>query len=230
MKNNTIKTLALLAGFILSIGSAHAANMSYTLYAGTSIDLPVYLPTAINSSNQTGRLWIGNFGSEASGTLLSQANVQVGGSSLLNSFRPLASFAINNGTLAGDAGNGLRGSINVGNGITGAYNVAAGQFAGQDAYILALAEVSTVWTDALASWTASGTNSAIVIRSAMNFTADTGDPVVDFALDADNGTLIFGVQTASSITAATIPEPSVTTLLVLGALGLGALRLRRQTV
>jgi len=27
-----------------------------------------------------------------------------------------------------------------------------------------------------------------------------------------------------------VPEPSVTTLLVLGAIGLGALRLRRQTV
>jgi hypothetical protein len=227
MKNNKLKVLALVAGFILNIGSAHAVNMSYTLYA----DLTVNLPTAISPSNQTGRVWIGNFGSEANGTLLSQADVQAGGSSLLSSFRPLASFGISNGSLVGDTGNGLRGSnINVGNGITGAYNVAAGQFAGQDAYILALAEVSTVWTDALASWAASGTNSAIVIRSAMNFTANTGDPVVDFALDADNGSLIFGTQTASSITSAAIPEPSVTTLLVLGALGLGALRLRRQTV
>jgi hypothetical protein len=49
-------------------------------------------------------------------------------------------------------------------------------------------------------------------------------------LDAGNGSLIFGTQTANSITAATVPEPSVTALLVLGALGLGALRLRRQTV
>ena len=97
-------------------------------------------------------------------------------------------------------------------------------------YILALAEVSTVWSDALASWTASGTNSAILIRSANNFAADTGDPTCDFALEADNGSLIFGTQTASSITSAAIPEPSVSTLLVLGALGLGALRLRRQTV
>jgi len=227
MKNNTTKLLALVACFILSIGSAHAVNMSYTLYA----DLTVNLPTALNPLNQTGRVWIGNFGSEANGTLLSLADVEAGGSSLLNNFRPLASFGISNGSLVGDTGNGLRGSnINVGNGITGAYNVAAGQFAGQDAYILALAEVSTVWTDALASWTASGTNSAILVRSAMNFLADTGDPTVDFALDAGNGSLIFGAQTANSITAAAVPEPSVTTLLVLGVLGLGALRLRRQTV
>ena len=226
MKNNTVKMLALLAGFILSIGSAHAANMSYTLYA----DLTVNLPTAISPSNQSGRVWLGNFGSESNGTLLSLADVQAGGSSLFNSFRPLASFGINDGILVGDIGNGLRGSINVGNGITGAYNVAAGQFAGQDAYILALAAVDTVWADALASWTASGTNSAILIRSANNFAANTGDPVCDFALDADNGSLIFGTQTASSITSAAVPEPSVTTLLVLGVLGLGALRLRRQTV
>ena len=226
MKNNTVKMLALLAGFILSIGSAHAANMSYTLYA----DLTVNLPTAISPSNQSGRVWLGNFGSESNGTLLSLADVQAGGSSLLNFFRPLASFGISSGSLVGDIGNGLRGSLNVGTGITGAYTVAAGQFAGQDAYILALAGVSTAWTDALANWTASGTNSAILIRSAMNFSANTGDPVVDFALDAENGSLIFGTQTANSITAAAIPEPSVTTLLVLGALGLGALRHSRQTV
>jgi hypothetical protein len=200
--------------------------MSYTLYA----DLEVNLPTALSPLNKTGRVWIGNFGSEDSGTLLSLSDVQAGGSSLLNSFRPLASFGISSGSLFGDTGNGLRGSLNVGNGITGPYTVAAGQFAGQDAYILALAEESTVWTTALASWAASGTNSAILVRGAMNFLANTGDPVVDFAVDAENGQLIFGTQTANSITSAAIPEPSVTTLLVLGALGLGALRLRRQTV
>jgi len=229
MKNNTRKMLALLAGIILSIGSAHAANMSYTLYA----DLTVNLPTAIDPSNQSGRVWIGNFGSEANGTLLSQANVQAGGSSLLNSFRPLASFGLSGGIAGplGDNYSGRRGSLSIGDGLLGSsYTVAPGQFAGQDAYILALAATDTVWTDALASWTASGINSAILIRAAMNFSANSGDPTVDFALDADNGTLIFGTQTASSITSAAIPEPSVTTLLVLGAIGLGALRLRRQTV
>lgn len=226
MKNNTIKMLALVAGFILNLGSAHAANMSYTFYA----DLTVNLPTAINSSNRDGRVWLGNFGSDSSGTLLSLADVQAGGSSLLSSFRPLASFGISSGALVGDTGNGLRGSLNVGTGITGAYTVAAGQFAGQDAYILALAEGSNVWADALASWTASGTNSAIILRSANNFAANTGDPTCDFALDAGNGSLIFGSQTATSITAAAVPEPSVGALLVFGVLGLGALRFRRQAV
>jgi len=226
MKNNTVKLLALLAGFILSIGSANAANMSYTFYA----DLTVNLPTAIDPSNQNGRVWLGNFGSDANGTLLSFADVQAGGSSLLNSFRPLASFGLSSGALVGDTGNGLRGSLNVGNGITGAYTVAAGQFAGQDAYILALSEGSTVWAEALANWATAGSNSAIILRSANNFAANSGDPTCDFALDAGNGSLIFGTQTANSITAAAVPEPSVTAMLVLGALGLGALRLRRQTV
>ncbi|NDB97226.1 MAG: PEP-CTERM sorting domain-containing protein, partial [Verrucomicrobia bacterium] len=81
-----------------------------------------------------------------------------------------------------------------------------------------------------ANWATAGSNSAIILRSANNFAANSGDPTCDFALDAGNGSLIFGTQTANSITAAAVPEPSVTAMLVLGALGLGALRLRRQTV
>ena len=222
MKNNTLKKLALLAGFILSIGSAHAANMSYTLYA----DFAVNLPTASSPSNQNGRVWLGNFGNGSS--LLSLADVQSGNNTLLNSFRPLTSFGIINGGLAGDLGNGLRGSganaLNVGD-----TSITAGNFAGQDAYILALASGSSVWSEALSAWQADGSYKAILIRSGDSFSLNTGDPTADFALDQANGQLIFGTQTASSITSAVIPEPSVSTLLVLGALGLGALRLRRQT-
>ena len=223
MKNNTVKMLALLAGFILSIGSAHAANMSYTLYA----DFTVNLPTASSPSNQNGRVWLGNFGNGSS--LLSLADVQSGNNTLLNSFRPLTSFGIINGGLAGDLGNGLRGSganaLNVGD-----TSITAGNFAGQDAYILALASGSSVWSEALSAWQADGSYKAILIRSGDSFSLNTGDPTADFALDQANGQLIFGTQTANSITSAAVPEPSVTTLLVLGALGLGALRLRRQTV
>jgi len=220
MKNNTRKMLALLAGFILSIGSAHAVNMSYTLYA----DFTVNLPTASSPSNQNGRVWLGNFGNGTS--LLSLADVQSGNSTLLNSFRPLASFGITNGGLVGDTGNGLRGTaLNVGSSA-----ITAGNFAGQDAYILALSSTSSVWTDALAAWQADASYKAILIRSGDSFSLDNNDPTADFALDQANGQLIFGTQTLNSITATTVPEPSVTTMLVLGALGLGALRLRRQTV
>jgi len=219
MKNNTLKMLALVAGFILNIGSAHAANMSYTLYA----DFTVNLPTASSPSNQNGRVWLGNFGSGTS--LLSLADVQSGNNSLLNSFRPLTSFSILGGSLVGDTGNGLRGTLNVGN-----TSITAGNFAGQDAYILALSSVSSVWSEALSAWQADASYKAILIRSGDNFSLCTGDPTADFSLDNGNGQLIFGAQTVNSITATTIPEPSVTTLLVLGVLGLGALRLRRQAV
>ena len=224
MKNNKLKMLALLAGIILSIGSAHAVDMSYTLYA----DLTVNLPTASNPSNQNGRVWLGNFGNGSS--LLSLADVQSGNNTLLNSFRPLTSFEITSGSLLGDTGNGLRGSggtaLNLGNS-----SITAGNFAGQDAYILALSSTSSVWSEALLAWQADSSYKAILIRSGDSFSlgSDTTDPTADFALDRGNGQLIFGTQTVNSITATTIPEPSVTTLLVVGALGLGALRLRRQT-
>ena len=223
MKNNTHKMLALVAGLILSIGSAQAENMSYTLYA----DLTVNLPTASSPSNQNGRVWLGNFGNGSS--LLSLADVQSGNNTLLNSFRPLTSFGITGGSLLGDTGNGLRGSgvtaLNVGNS-----SITASNFAGQDAYILALSSTSSVWSEALSAWQLDASYKAILIRSGDSFSLNTGDPTADFALDSGNGQLIFGTQTVSSITATTIPEPSVTTLLVVGALGLGALRLRRQTV
>jgi hypothetical protein len=222
MKNNTLKMLALLAGIILSIGSAHAANMSYTLYA----DLTVNLPTASSPSNQNGRVWLGNFGNGTS--LLSLADVQSGNNSLLNSFRPLTSFEITGGSLRGDTGNGLRGSggtaLNVGNS-----SITAGNFAGQDAYLLALSSTSSVWSEALSAWQADASYKAILILSGDSFSLNTSDPTADFALERENGQLIFGTQTANSITSAAVPEPSVTTLLVFGVLGLGALRLRRQT-
>jgi hypothetical protein len=223
MKNNKIKLLTLAVGLILGIGSAQAANMSYTLYA----DLPVNLPTASDPSAQEGRVWFGNFSSGNS--LLTLAAVQSTGlNTLLDSFRPLTSFAISSGGLLNDTGNGVRGSISV-----GGASITAGNFAGQDAYILALNSTSSVWTTALSAWKADGSvssNGAILIRSGNDFALNSGDPTSDFALDSGNGQLIFGTQTASSITASTVPEPSVGMLFLIGVAGLGALRLRRRAV
>jgi len=222
MKNNTIKLLTLAVSLVLGVGSAQAVTMSYTLYA----DQTVTLPTAGNALNQNGRVWLGNFGSDANGTLFSLASIQAGVPNLLSSFRPLTSFEISGGALVGDTGYGLRGSYDVGTSA-----VSAGNFAGQNAYILALSSTSSVWTDALANWQVNGALNAILVRSANNFTLATLDPTVDFEVAAGPGaTLVFGNQTVSSITATTVPEPSVTALLLIGAAGLGALRLRRQTV
>jgi hypothetical protein len=228
MKKNTLIKLALLASIILSVASAKAANMDYTMNASRS----VFLPSSSDSLNQNGRVWLGNFGNESTGSLLTLSQISLGGVNLFDSFRALTSFEIAGGRLAGDTGNGLSGSISVGNTQTDSdYVVSAGQFANQSAFILALSSTSSVWSDALAEWKSNGALNAILIKSSNGFSAASGDPIRDYSLSPRNGTLIFGTSTSSTITAAAaVPEPSVTTLLVMGVLGLGALRLRRQTV
>lgn len=228
MKNSTLIKLAMLASIILSVASAPAADMDYTMNASRS----VFLPSTSDSSNQNGRVWLGNFGNESTGSLLTLNQISLGGASLFDSFRPLTSFGITGGLLAGDTGNGLSGSISVGTTQTDSnYVVSAGQFANQSAFILALSSTSSTWSDALAEWKSNGALNAILIQSSNGFSSASGDPIRDYSLSPRNGNLIFGTATSSTITAAVaIPEPSVTTLLVLGVLGLGALRLRRQTV
>jgi len=226
MKSNTIKLLALAAGFILNIVSADAATLDYTFNSSRQ----VILPTALDASNGNGRVWLGNFGDNTTGSLLDLSQVRAGGSSLLNSFRPLTSFEIVNGSLVGDIGQGLIGSISLGTDKLGSdYSVAAGQFANQPAYILAISSVSSVWENALSAWQNDGTLNAILIKSNSDFSAGVGDPVRNYGLNPKNG-LVFGTYTASTITAAAVPEPSTSALLVIGALGLATLRLRRKLV
>jgi len=228
MKKNTIIKLAMMAGIILSMASARAANMDYTMNASRS----VFLPSAGDSLNQNGRVWLGNFGNESTGSLLTLNQINYGGVSLFDSFRPLTSFEIAGGRLAGDTGNGLSGSISVG--TTQVDNntlVSAGEFANQTAFMLAISSTSADWSTALSDWKANGGLNAILIKSSSAFSAANGDPIRDYSLSPRNGTLIFGTATSTTITSAVaVPEPSVTTMLVLGALGLGALRIRRQTV
>jgi len=226
MKSNAIKLLALAAGFILNIVSADAATLDYTFNSSRQ----VILPTALDASNGNGRVWLGNFGDNTTGSLLDLSQIRAGGSSLLNSFRPLTSFEIVNGSLVGDIGQGLSGSISLGTDkLASDYSVAAGQFANQPAYILAISSVSSVWENALSAWQNDGTLNAILIKSNSDFSAGVGDPVRNYGLNPKNG-LVFGTYTASTITAAAVPEPSTGALLVVGALGLATLRLRRKLV
>jgi len=226
MKSNTIKLLALAAGFILNIAAADAATLDYTFNSSRQI----ILPTALDAANGNGRVWLGNFGDNTTGSLLDLSQVRAGGFSLLNSFRPLTSFEIGNGFLVGDVGQGLSGSISLGTDKLGSdYSVAAGQFANQPAYILAISSVSSVWEDALSAWQNDGTLNAILIKSNSDFSAGVGDPVRNYGLNPKSG-LVFGTYTTSTITAAAVPEPSTGALLVIGALGLATLRLRRKLV
>jgi hypothetical protein len=184
----------------------------------------------LDAANGNGRVWLGNFGDNTTGSLLDLSQVRAGGFSLLNSFRPLTSFEIGNGFLVGDVGQGLSGSISLGTDKLGSdYSVAAGQFANQPAYILAISSVSSVWGDALSAWQNDGTLNAILIKSNSDFSAGVGDPVRNYGLNPKSG-LVFGTYTTSTITAAAVPEPSTGALLVIGALGLATLRLRRKLV
>ena len=222
MKNNTIKLLTIAVGLFIATGSVQAASMDFTLTSDATINLP----NSGSLLNQTGRVWFGNFGNLSASAVDLAAGSNYG---LLDSFRGLTSFVVGSGSLLGLDSNGqLRGTINVGD--TSSFSGL--NFNGQDAYILALSSPESNWTTALATWKASGDYNAILIRTPNTFKVGTPDPV-DFEVYASPNTgakLIYGVQTASTITASTVPEPSVATLVLFGIAGLGALRFRRNKV
>jgi hypothetical protein len=221
MKNNTIKLLTIAVGLFIATGYVQAASMDYTLTSDATINLP----NSGSLLNQSGRVWFGNFGNLSASAVDLAAGSNYG---LLDSFRGLTSFEVGSGSLLGlDLNGQLRGTINVGDTSFTGLN-----FAGQDAYILALSSPESNWTTALATWKASGDYNAILIRTPNTFKVGTPDPV-DFEVYASPNTgakLIYGIQTASTITASTVPEPSVATLVLFGIAGLGALRFRRNKV
>jgi hypothetical protein len=229
MNKNKYTTLIMAVGSMILAASVSAETtlMDYTF----TFTKTVYLPTASDALNQNGRVWLGNF-ADQSNQLLSLSQVQAGGDSLLSSFRPLNSFSIGivNGALVGaDPVNGLSGQVPVGEKMTDLnYTVGDGQFANQPAYMLALSSTSDVWSTALADWQNNGALNVILIKSSSDFSAANGDPARNFGFPR-NG-LIFGTYTSSTVTAAAVPEPSTGALLVIGALGLATLRLRRKFV
>jgi len=221
MNNNTIKLLTIAVGLFIATGSVQAASMDFTLTSDATINLP----NSGSLLNQSGRVWFGNFGNLSASAVDLAAGSNYG---LLDSFRGLTSFEVGSGSLLGLDSNGqLKGNINVGDTTFTGLN-----FSGQDAYILALSSPESNWTTALATWKASGDYNAILIRTPNTFKVGTPDPV-DFEVYASPNTgakLIYGIQTASTITASTVPEPSVATLVLFGIAGLGALRFRRNKV
>ena len=239
MKIQQLKTYLAIAAAVVLGHTAHAANAPYQLYA----DYNIFLPTTANGSNQVGRLFIGNFSGLTAGTLLSNElinttynpnNDRATALSLLSLFRPATSWAISGGALVGDTGNGLSGNINVGNAVQNddPYTVAAGQFAAQPAYLLALSVSDSDWNTALANWQTDAGNSLILLSAIDSFGAgNDGDPRSDFGLDPFSGTVIAGVANTSTytITGVAIPEPASGSLFLLGAAGVFALRRLRKT-
>ena len=229
MKTSKLKLLALATLMVVGLPTAQAVDM----YFGFDTPYQLLLP---GSSNGSGRAWLGNFGS----TSFSSVSANVGGGmnqSLLDTFNPLASFGIDSDGFFN--GNGVTGATGSYNASTYLYSgqVALNAFAGQDAYLLVLNSSSDVWTTAKAEWAASGSVTSILVKSGSSFDLSDGESSASglpgpkyYSVSSQNGTLMLGDYNvdAGTITASTVPEPSVGALLLLGGGALALIRARRN--
>jgi hypothetical protein len=116
--------------------------------------------------------------------------------------------------------------------------VELGLFAGQDAYLLVLNSYSDAWQTAKSEWLDNGSLTAILVKSGNSFDSTIGESSdastqpgpKNFAVSTQNGTLLLGNYNveAGTITASSVPEPSVGALLLLGGGALALIRARRN--
>jgi len=238
--NKQILTWVAVATLSINLQVARAADMTLNLYQ----------EYALFGAGSSGTLWLGNFGTNG-GSLLSSSQVNNllanDKEALFNLFRPVAtSFSITNGRIAGVTDNDLRTSVSVGNALDYSRDIdgefkqditpdTATQFAGQNLYLLANNRVGATAN----SWF---NETLILFKAAANFgTGNVGDGPLntpEVELSARGGSLLLGAQTGSrsvdltggAITGAFVPEPSSTSLLLLGATALVALRRLRKNV
>lgn len=230
-KKFAIATLALLC----LLGQGRAADMTFNLYQEYSLF----------SGTGSGKLWVGNFGTNG-GSLLT--STQVGNyvsasdwGTLFPLFRPATSFAISGGLVSGMTGDGLSTLLNVGTaigytdeqGLQGYTPDNASQFAGQNLYLLA-----TTSSSAGFEWY---NFDLILLKPVANFgTGDNGDGPLnspDYEFSTAGGNLLIGSQSGNAawpvgdgvIAGATVPEPSSASMMLLGAAGVLALRRLRKT-
>jgi hypothetical protein len=231
MKTSKLKLLALATLMVVGLPTAQAVDM----YFGFDTPYQLLLP---GSATGAGRVWLGNFGS----TSYSSVSTAIGDgsgmrSSLLDTFNPLASFGIDSDGYFN--GNGVVGAIGTYDANTYLFSgkVGLGAFAGQDAYLLVLNSSSDVWDTAKAEWAASGSLTSILVKSGSNFDLSDGDSSASglpgpkyYSVSSQSGTLMLGEfdANAATITASTVPEPSVGALLLLGGGALALIRARRN--
>jgi len=231
--NKKFATAAL--AFLCLLGQGRAADMTFNLYQEYSLF----------SGSGSGKLWVGNFGTNGGGLLTSsQVSGYVGTSdwgTLFPLFRPATSFSISGGLVSGMTGDGLSTLLNVGTaigytdeqGLQGYAPDTSSQFAGQDLYLLA-----TTSSAAGFEWY---NFDVILLKPVANFgTGDNGDGPLnspEVELSTDGGSLLIGTQSGTAawpvstgvIAGATVPEPSSASLMLLGAAGVLALRRLRKT-
>jgi hypothetical protein len=210
---------------VLGAGSAFAQTNATADYLITN-DYPIV-------NIDTGRLWIGNFGTNG-GSLLTKSEVaSADWFTLFSQFRPNSSLALSNGLIVGLSAGEIGGQFQVGTAINftdeggrqGYTPDNASQFAGQDLYFFALNSTSTTWNSTLQG----NTYSALLLSMVSGF--GDGDPQTGtLAYDISGGVNIpiLGSGDSSSVTAITVPEPSTASLFLLG--GLAALATRRRQV
>jgi hypothetical protein len=216
-------------------GQGQAADMTFNLYQEHSLF----------STSGTGKLWVGNFGTNG-GSLLtsSQVGSYVSASdwgTLFPLFRPATSFSISGGLVSGMDANGKTSLLNVGTaigytdeqGLQGYTPDTPSQFAGQNLYLLA-----TTSSAAGFEWF---NFDLILLKPAANFgTGDSGDgPLnnLDYEFSNAGGNLLIGTQSGAAawpvstgvIAGVTVPEPSSASLMLLGAAGVFAMRRLRKT-
>lgn len=242
--NKKFATVAL--AFLCVLGQGRAANMTFNLYQ----------EHFLFSGTGSGKLWVGNFGTNG-GSLLTSSQVAsyVSASNwgtLFPLFRPATSFSISGGLVSGMTGDGLSALLDVGTAINtrlslGPDNTAdtsddvyqgytpdtSSQFAGQNLYLLA-----TTSTSAGFEWY---NFDLVLFKPVANFGTGNADPAplnnLDYEFSSAGGSLLIGTQSGTGawpvdtgvIAGATVPEPSSATLMLLGAAGVLALRRLRKT-
>jgi len=225
---NQIKSATLALMLVVSATfHSFAADSEYII----TNDWPIQ--NAQNTAGITGRLWVGNFGSNG-GSLLSKSEVNSSDwFTLFSKFRPNTSFGLTGGLLNGLTLGEMTGVFQVGTAI--AYDDEGGtqgytpddatQFAGQDLYLFAINSAAASWNSTLL-----GSEYQVLLLGMASGFGDGDSRTGRLSYDISGGVndVVIGSGGPTSVQTATVPEPATGSLLLLGLAT--ALAVRRRKV
>jgi len=225
---NQIKSATLALMLVVSATlPTFAADSEYII----TNDWPIQ--NAQNNGSISGRLWVGNFGTNG-GSLLSKTEViSSDWFTLFAKFRPNTSFGLTGGLLDGLTSGEKTGVFDVGTrinysdegGVQGYTPDDDAQFAGQDLYLFAINSAAASWNSTLLG------NNYEVLLLGMSSGFGDGDPATGLlAYDISGGVndVVIGTGGSDYVNTASVPEPATGSLLLL-AIG-AALAVRRRKV